>query len=173
MRVGLASNSIAEMKPATLLFALVAVALLCGCVERRLYVYTDPPGAEVYIDGEYIGQTRSDEHVDGPLYARFLFYGVREYTLRKPGYATVSGRIDLESPWYEYPPIDFFSEVLIPYPFVDEHEVNVKLSKAEPADVEGLYRRALNYRYASRPEDRLEYDYSILVGPRQIVPKKK
>ncbi|MCL4730800.1 MAG: PEGA domain-containing protein, partial [Planctomycetes bacterium] len=34
-------------------------ALVCtGCVERRIYLISDPPGADVYIDGEYVGQTR-------------------------------------------------------------------------------------------------------------------
>ena len=152
---------------------LAAVLLLTGCVERRLYVRSEPAGADVYIDGEWIGRTRAETDDRGPLYTQFLFYGTREYTVRKPGYQTVSGRIELETPWYEYPPVDFFSEVLIPYPIVDEHEVSVQLEKAEPADVEGLYRRALNYRYASRPEERLEYDYMILRGPRAVVPKKK
>lgn len=161
------------MKRGLPILVLLATLLPTGCVERRLYVRSDPPGAEVYIDGEYIGDTRADDHIDGPLYTEFLFYGTREYTVRKPGYQTVSGRIELETPWYEYPPVDFFSEVLIPYPIVDEHEVHVKLEKAEPADVEGLYRRALNYRYSSRPEDRYEYDYMILRGPPVVRPKRK
>ncbi|MCB9894370.1 MAG: PEGA domain-containing protein [Planctomycetes bacterium] len=161
------------MRPCLSILALAAVLLLTGCVERRLYVRSEPAGADVYIDGEWIGRTRPADDDRGPLYTQFLFYGTREYTVRKPGYQTISGRIELETPWYEYPPVDFFSEVLIPYPIVDEHEVVVKLEKAEPADVEGLYRRALNYRYASRPEDRREYDYLILRGPPVPRPKKK
>lgn len=161
------------MKRAILPLLILAMLLLTGCVERRIYVRSDPPGASVYIDGEYIGDTRPDDHVDGPLYANFIFYGTREYTLRKPGYETVSGRVELEAPWYEYPPVDFFAEVLTPWPIVDEHSVKVKLEKAKPADVDELYRHALNYRYASRPEDRYEYAELILRAPRVMVPKKK
>lgn len=144
--------------------------LLTGCVERRIYLRSDPPGADVYIDGEYIGRTRPDSHVDGPLYANFIFYGTREYTFRKPGYETVSGRIELEAPWYEYPPIDFFAEVLTPWYIIDEHGIMLEMEKARPADVEGLYQRALNYRYASRAEDRFEYE--ILWGRRRWVPRQ-
>jgi hypothetical protein len=149
---------------------LAGLLLLTGCVERRIYVRSEPVGADVYIDGEYIGRTRPDNHVDGPLYANFIFYGTREYTVRKPGYETVSGRIQLQAPWYEYPPIDFFAEVLTPWYIVDEHEINVTMQKAKPADVEGLYQRARDYRYASRAEDRYEYDF--LWRPRRWEPRK-
>lgn len=142
---------------------LAIVVLLPGCVERRIYFRSVPAEAEVYIDGEYIGRTRAEDHKDGPLYANFVFYGTREYTIRKPGYETVSGVVQLEAPWYEYPPIDFFAEVLVPYPIVDEHEVEVTMEKAEPADVDALYARARNYRYNARPEDR--YEYAILRSP--------
>ena len=162
--------SIARMKKAILPVVLLGMLLLTGCVERRIYVRSDPPGASVFIDGEYIGETRPDDHVDGPLYANFIFYGTREYTLRKPGYATTSGRVELEAPWYEYPPIDFFSEVLTPWIIVDEHEIVVDMEKAKPANVDELYRNALNYRYASRAEER--YVYADLWAPRRWTPRK-
>jgi hypothetical protein len=141
----------------------LGIFLLTGCVERRIYVRSEPVGADVYIDGEFIGQTRPDDHIDGPLYANFIFYGTREYTIRKPGFETVSGTVKLEAPWYEYPPIDFFAEVLAPWKIVDEHEVSVKMQRAVPADEDSLYERAQHYKYSSRPEDR--YEYAILRRP--------
>lgn len=148
------------------LFCIAAMILLSGCVERRIYVMTQPAGADVYIDGEFVGQTREKDHPDGPLYANFVFYGKREYTLRKPGYATLSGEIDLTVPWYEYPPLDFFAEVLTPWIIVDEHFVEAKLEKATPADVDSLYRNALEYRRRSRPQDRMEF--VIIKAPRTL-----
>lgn len=138
------------------LLLLVGV-LLSGCVERRIYVRSDPPGADVYIDGEFVGKTRDAKDPEGPFYVNFIYYGTREYTLRKPGFQTVSGSVKLEVPWYEYPPIDFFAEVLTPWIIVDEHYVEVKLEPAKPADVADLYRKARAYRDMSRPEDRFEY----------------
>lgn len=148
------------MKRLSIPLLVAFTVLLCGCVERRIYIRSEPVGADVYIDGEYVGRTRADDSPDGPLYANFVFYGTREYTIRKPGYETVSGEIELVAPWYEYPPIDFFAEVLVPYPIVDEHFVEVEMQKAEPADVDALYARARAYRYTARPEDR--YEYKIL-----------
>ncbi len=148
---------------------LVVLATCAGCVERRIYIVTQPADVDVYIDGEFIGKTREKDHPEGPLYANFIFYGKREYTLRKPGYATLSGEIDLEVPWYEYPPIDFFAEVLTPWIIVDEHFVEAKLEKAKPADVDTLYRSALDYRRRSRPQDRLEYA-SIVRLPAPVPP---
>ncbi len=136
-----------------LLALVLGSCLLCGCVERRLYIYSDPPGADVYIDGEFVGQTRPEDHKDGPFFVNFIYYGKRDYTLRKPGYATKSGSVQLETPWYEYPPIDFFAEVLTPWKIVDSHEIRETMQKAEPADIEQLLRNAEAYRDAARPED--------------------
>jgi hypothetical protein len=148
----------------------VLCALLCGCVERRIYLRSDPPGADVYIDGEFVGQTRPDDDPEGPLYANFIFYGTREYTMRKPGYATTTGQVSLVRPWYQYPPVDFFAEVLAPWRIVDRHYVEVSLEPAEPADVEALYRSAIDYRYGSRPQDR--YEFGLLRGPTIIEPQR-
>ncbi|MCC6464362.1 MAG: PEGA domain-containing protein [Planctomycetes bacterium] len=135
----------------------IAALLLCGCVERRIYLRSDPPGADVYIDGEYVGRTRDAKDPEGALYANFIYYGTREYTFRKPGFATHSGSIKLEAPWYEYPPVDFFAEVLAPFKIVDEHEVNAKLAPALPANLQELYAAARAYREPTRPEDRYEF----------------
>jgi len=152
------------------MFPVLFVVLLCcgGCVERRIYLVSDPPGADVFIDGEYVGETRPKNHPDGPLYANFIYYGKREYTFRKPGFATQSGAVQLEVPWYEYPPIDFFSEVLTPWIIVDEHFVEVTLERAKPANVEDLYRAAQAYRNTSRPEDRFEFAQRefLIIKPR-------
>ncbi len=150
-----------------LLLAILAAALCSGCVERRIYVTSDPPGADVYIDGEMVGQTRPKNHPDGPLYANFTYYGKREYTLRKPGFATASGTVNLEAPWYEYPPVDFFSEVLAPWPIIDRHYVEVKLQRATAADVDDLYRAASRFRNSSRPEDRFEFAQFTIIKQRR------
>ncbi|MDC1142883.1 hypothetical protein OAU50_07300 [Planctomycetota bacterium] len=139
-----------------------------GCVERRIYLRSEPAGADVFIDGEFIGQTRAEDHEAGPLYANFVFYGTREYTIRKRGYDTQSGVVELEMPWYEYPPVDFFSEVLAPWRITDEHEIEVKLEKSKPADVEALYRKAREFRYNSNPADR--YELAALWASKDIRP---
>jgi hypothetical protein len=153
-----------------LLLVVAAAALLVGCVDRRIYVRTEPPGAEVYIDGEYVGTTRAKDDPQGPLYANFVYYGTREFTLRKPGYATVSGAVRLETPWYQYPPMDFVAEVLTPWRIVDRHHIEATLDLADHADVDSLYAAAQEFRYQSRPQDRFEF--AIMKARRPIEPRR-
>lgn len=140
-------------------YALILLAaLVCaGCVERRIYVRSEPPGADVYIDGEKVGQTRPENDPEGPFYVEFAYYGAREYTLRKPGFQTVSGTVQLVVPWYEYPPMDFFAEVLAPWKIVDRHEIAVKLDPAKPGDPDELFRRANAYKNETTLADRFEF----------------
>jgi hypothetical protein len=158
------------MNRAHLLILLVAAAMLAGCVERRIYLRSTPAGADVYIDGEFVGATREEDDPDGPLFVNFIFYGTREYTIRKPGYTTYTDEVFLSRPWYQYPPIDFFAEVLTPWRITDRHYVEVTLAPAEAADVEALYRNALDYRYRARPQDR--YEFAVLRGPTIIEPRR-
>lgn len=167
------------MARAVLMLLLSSAALLAGCVERRIYLVSEPPGADVYIDGEFIGKTRADDDPEGPLYASFVYYGRREYTLRLPGYRTASGSMRLETPWYQYPPMDFFAEVLAPWKIVDRHHINVELEESNPADVDELYRNAFEFRYHSKADDRYEYGYwtrtwepAVMKGSRPIEPRR-
>ncbi len=145
------------MRPLWIALILLAAATTTGCVERRLYIRSEPPGAEIYIDGERVGVTRADKDPLGPFYVNFSYYGAREYTLRKPGFKTVTGMKQLETPWYEYPPVDFFAEVLAPWRIVNEHNIDVKLEPIEAADVDKLYRDARAYREGAQPDSRFEY----------------
>lgn len=79
---------------------------LAGCVERRFVIESDPPGALVQMNGQPLGATPVDGH--------FLFYGDYNFTLIKDGYQTQQVCQNISSPWYEYFPLDFFSENLYP-----------------------------------------------------------
>lgn len=75
---------------------------LTGCVHRRLTIQSTPPGAFVYVDGYPVGTT--------PVSTEFIYYGTREIRLVKDGYQTLTVRQFIPPPWYEIPPLDFFSE---------------------------------------------------------------
>jgi len=53
----------------------VLVLAALGCVERKMTVTSNPPGARVYLDDQEMGQT--------PVTFRFDFYGHRTFTLKK------------------------------------------------------------------------------------------
>ncbi len=103
--------------------AAVAVGLLCGCVERIVAVRTDPPGATLSVDGETVGRT--------PCEVRYVWYGTREIVVEHRGYRPVREMLPLRPPWWQIFPLDFITDVLIPFTLTDRVEVEYVL---EPAD---------------------------------------
>src|SRR5438270_8298429 len=96
------------MKRNAWLFGLVASGfLLAGCVERRYVVSSDPPGALVLRNGQPLGATPADDH--------FTYYGNYHFTLIRDGYETLEVDECVRAPWYEWPPLDFVSENLVPW----------------------------------------------------------
>ena len=69
-------------------------------------IRSEPPGALVVLDGQEIGHT--------PVSVPFTYYGVREIRLVKDGYETMVIDQTVSVPWYQVPPLDFASEVLVP-----------------------------------------------------------
>ncbi len=82
-----------------------------GCVERRYTIYSDPPGAVVYRNGQYLGPTPVDDH--------YTYYGKYHFVLVKEGYETLVVDQKLSTPLYEIPPVDFVSESLVPFKIRD------------------------------------------------------
>jgi len=114
------------------LFALALLLLplaLTGCVERILEIRSDPPGADVYIDGERMGVT--------PLVHKYAWYGTREVTLIKPDHRTDRQLVVLNAPWWQIFPFDLITDVALPFTVTDKVEHVVVLSR-EPADAGGL-----------------------------------
>lgn len=98
---------------------LLALSLLGACVERRLLIRTDPPGADVTVNGEKVGRA--------PVQWRFDHYGKVLVEVEKPGYRPAERVVELRSPWYEKPGVDFFADVLVPTTIRDEHQVELRL----------------------------------------------
>lgn len=99
---------------------LLALLLLGACVERRLLVRTDPPGAEVRINGDKVGRS--------PTRWSFEHYGKALVEVEKPGYEPARQVVELRAPWYEMPGADLVSDVLLPARIEDDHEVVIKLA---------------------------------------------
>jgi hypothetical protein len=115
-----------KAREAVISMALASI-LLSGCVERRYVVTTDPPGAVVYVNGDqYLGATPVDNH--------FIYYGKTHFKIVKEGYETLQVDQELSSPWYEYPPLDFFAETLLPYTVIDRREFHYKLEPRKLPD---------------------------------------
>ncbi|MBI4232062.1 PEGA domain-containing protein [Candidatus Peregrinibacteria bacterium] len=130
-----------------LLCAPCLVILLCGCVERKLSIRSDPPDADVYIDGEKIGKT--------PCELPFTFYGTRQVTIEKEGYNTVDKQVEIPAPPYGFFPFDFVFEVLIPAKIDDTREFSYVMEEEiiEEADEKEIFQRAKELKNRAFEED--------------------
>ncbi len=86
--------------------ALLIVSALSGCVERRMLIVSDPPGATAIVNGQNIGPT--------PASMPFTYYGKYDVTLVRDGFQTKTYFAEIRQPWFEFYPIDFFAENLWP-----------------------------------------------------------
>lgn len=108
--------SFAVMRTAALVIVLLA---LPACVERRLHIRTEPEGAWIRVNGEAKGRSKLDwefDHYGTILLEADLHGHQRYYEAHK-----------LKMPWWQYPVINFFTDVLWPWRLVDEQEVVLKL----------------------------------------------
>ena len=106
---------------------------------RRLTIISDPPGATVYVDNEEVGVT--------PCSVSYIYYGTRQITLLKDGYETRTVLQELPAPWYEYFPLDFFSENLIPWELRDERTVQFTLLPQVLTPVSQILQRGEELRH--------------------------
>ena len=122
-----------------LVVVMTLAASLPGCVHRRLTVNSNPPGARVLLDGEEVGET--------PTSVDFTHYGTHEVVLQKDGYDTLKTMQTVPAPWYQIPPIDFFSDNLLPFQLTNRHEFNYQLQSSPTVpSTQGLRDRANSLR---------------------------
>ncbi len=120
--------------------AIVFLMLLSqlGCLRRRLTVRTNPSGAMVYVDRQPLGKT--------PVSHSFSYYGTRHFEIVKDGYRTEEFLRTFRPPWYEIPPLDFFTETLWPFEKRDERIVDVQMVPDKPVPTEALVTSAEGLR---------------------------
>jgi hypothetical protein len=117
---------------------LVICALTSGCVQRRLTVRSNPPGALVYVDDYPIGTT--------PVSTDFIYYGTRKVRVVKSGYETLTVLQPIPTPWYQYWGLDFITENLVPGEIRDERVVEYQLQPQAVVAGPQLLDRAENLR---------------------------
>jgi len=117
---------------------LLVAAVSPGCVQRRMTIRSNPPGALVYVDDYQLGST--------PVSHDFVYYAPRKIRLVKDGYETLTVRQPFPIPWYEYFPLDFVSENLIPWEIRDERVVDLAMQPASATPPELVVARAEQVR---------------------------
>lgn len=93
--------------------------VLCACVERRLFVRTDPPGATVRVNGAEVGTS--------PVEWRFHHYGTVLVEAELDGHEPAQEARRLKKPLCQQPVLDFFFDVLWPGTIRDDHELHLAL----------------------------------------------
>ena len=109
-----------------------------GCVQRRMTVRSNPPGALLYVDDYEIGTT--------PVSTSFTYYGTRKFRLEKDGCETLTVMQTILPPWYEFPPMDFVSENFVPGNIRDQRVLDFQLKPQIVVPTEQLLSRAEGLR---------------------------
>ena len=143
----------------TLLAAVLVVCVSLGCVQRRMMIRTNPPGAVVYIDDYEIGTT--------PTATNFTYYGTRKIRLVKDGYETLTVNQWVPPPWYQIFPLDFISENLVPGEIRDTRTLAYQLRPQMVVPTEQLLSRAENLR-SRQPQPSPAIPVSATGGPPQF-----
>jgi hypothetical protein len=99
------------MKRFTWLGLALFLGLATGCVERRMIVSAEPPGAAVFVNNVPYGT--------GPVDVPFIYYGTYHFTFIRDNYETLQVDQKVPAPWYQWLGIDFFTENLYPGKFRD------------------------------------------------------
>jgi hypothetical protein len=105
-------------------------------------IRSNPPGAMVYIDNREIGTT--------PVSTNFTYYGTREFRLVKDGYETLSQMRTIPAPSYEFVPLDFVSENLVPGEIRDRRTLDFQLVPQRVVPTEEILGRAEGLRRDTR-----------------------
>ena len=105
-------------------FGWILGLLLCaGCIRQQLTIRTEPPGAELLINGKSAGTT--------PYSQPFLWYGSYRFTMLKPGYERLDKQVMVRAPVYLWIPMDLAME-LLPFPVHDDRVFAWELTLSEP-----------------------------------------
>ena len=125
----------------TVLVVLLLIALI-GCVERTITVRTDPAGALVTVNDVEKGRT--------PVTFPFTWYGKYRVLIEHPQYETLETSRGIFAPIYQWPVIDFVTEVLLPFKFHDHRDWSFALNPRQPIDSDQLIDRAQDFRQRSQ-----------------------
>jgi hypothetical protein len=125
------------------IFLLVTILTTAGCVERKLTINTNPAGAQVFLNDEEIGVS--------PVTTSFNWYGDYNVTIRKQGCETLQARHKLQSPWFDFFPFDFVTQVLYPGRIVDSHEWSFDLKPQKEVGRQELIKAAEQMKGQAEP----------------------
>jgi hypothetical protein len=145
------------MKRIACYLAVLTVSATAGCVERRFTVYSDPPGALVWYNGNYLGITPTDGYV--------TFYGKQQFRLIHEGYETLDVAQDYSPPWFDWPGIDFLTENIYPGKLRDVRQFHYTMRPLLSIPLDDVRARAEELRARGQ-------NIGVPLPPRPLAPSK-
>ena len=138
------------VKKVLLLAIVITICFEMGCVRRRMFIRAFPEGnsqlpitgAMVYVNKQPVGRT--------PVTCHFTHYGTMEFTIVKEGYEPLTEYRKVRAPWYQWPGIDFFSEVVWPQQITDTKQIDFQLRPERMITQDELIDRAESMRRESQ-----------------------
>ena len=131
------------MRVVTAITLVACVAALGGCVERRLFIDSDPPGALVWLNDAQLGRT--------PVDVRIVHDGTYDLRLEKEGFEPAVMGAKVDGPLIDAVPLDLVVELL---PANVRHETKWKIALKKRNDSEAaLVERAESMRESLRPKE--------------------
>jgi len=119
-----------KLAPVWGLLAALAVLAAGGCVRRTLEITSDPPGAQLIVNGQPAGLT--------PKTLSFRSHGVYRIELRRSGCRPVTAAAGAPARFYELAGPDLVAEVLWPGVIRDRRRVHYRLEPEAATDKEQL-----------------------------------
>ncbi len=112
---------------------LAAVCFYAGCVERKITIITDPPGALVALNDEEIGTS--------PVTVGFEWYGDFAVRISKEGYQTLHTHQNLKRPLKDVFPFDLMADTCTTK--IDSYTWTFKLEPNVPVEKDELIKSAV------------------------------
>lgn len=126
------------MRRIACLAVLLMISSTAGCVERRFTIYSEPPGALVYVNGNYLGMTPVDGYI--------TYYGKQQFTLIKEGYETLDVVQPYPPVWYDIPGLDFITENIWPLKLRDVRKFSYTMRPLQTIPPDDVRMRAEELR---------------------------
>ena len=152
------------VKTILLLAVVITLCFDMGCVRRRMLIRAFPEGngavpvtgAMVYVNKQPVGRT--------PVTCSFTHYGTMEFTLVKEGFEPLTEYRRVQAPWYQWPGIDFFSEVVWPQEITDTKHIDFQLRPLRLITQDELVERAEAVRRESQSMATFRTDRGTTTG---------
>ena len=119
-------------KGIVLIVVFAAFCLCCSCVERKITIVTEPPGALVALNDEEIGTS--------PVTVGFEWYGDYSVRISKDGYQTLSTHQKLKRPLKDVFPFDLLADMFTTK--IDEYTWTFKLQPYQQIQKDELIKSA-------------------------------